>query len=381
MQVEQEELQGSKDAKKVTQDGMDKIRINDLARELEVKSKAILDYLPTIGVDDKKSHSSSLETDQVERVRKHFQGEVEKAAAEKSRSKGGVADEIRTKIDLSKISKPGDVLKAISKKATTEISVPPPVAKPAPSVPSKPVVPVAAKPVTAVVPAPVEQPAPAPAPKLVAPVIERPSAERPPVPSAMPAPPPQAAAPVAPPVVANVPRPPVTSAPAAAAPPTAHKPAAAVPPPRRVITPQTGPRPVYFAPVQPRATVQPGQPIGQRSAPGRPVPGQPIFQQQRPSMPGAKPPLRPGERRLHPTRMSPTGGRPMGARPGPGAGSALPPPPEGTRRPAGGAAPPPGPPSVPLGLKDWPMKGFGPPPTMAAVSNQPVPIKRSITST
>ncbi len=94
MPVEQEELQGSNDAKKVTQDGMDKIRINDLARELEVKSKAILDYLPTIGVDDKKSHSSSLETDQVERVRKHFQGEVEKAAAEKSRSKGGVADEI-----------------------------------------------------------------------------------------------------------------------------------------------------------------------------------------------------------------------------------------------------------------------------------------------
>src|SRR5260370_41969461 len=60
MPVEQEELQGSNDAKKVTQDGMDKIRINDLARELEVKSKAILDYLPTIGVDDKKSHSARL---------------------------------------------------------------------------------------------------------------------------------------------------------------------------------------------------------------------------------------------------------------------------------------------------------------------------------
>jgi translation initiation factor IF-2 len=33
---------------------MSKIRINDLARELEVKSKAILDVLPEIGVTEKK---------------------------------------------------------------------------------------------------------------------------------------------------------------------------------------------------------------------------------------------------------------------------------------------------------------------------------------
>ena len=40
---------------------MSKIRINDLARELEVKSKAILDVLGEVGVTEKKTHSSSVE--------------------------------------------------------------------------------------------------------------------------------------------------------------------------------------------------------------------------------------------------------------------------------------------------------------------------------
>ena len=49
-----------------------KIRINDLARELEVKSKAILDVLPKVGVTEKKTHSSSIEADEAERVKKFF---------------------------------------------------------------------------------------------------------------------------------------------------------------------------------------------------------------------------------------------------------------------------------------------------------------------
>ncbi|MBZ5605121.1 MAG: translation initiation factor IF-2 N-terminal domain-containing protein, partial [Acidobacteriia bacterium] len=39
---------------------MSKIRINELARELEVKPNVILDLLPELGVTDKKTHSSSL---------------------------------------------------------------------------------------------------------------------------------------------------------------------------------------------------------------------------------------------------------------------------------------------------------------------------------
>jgi hypothetical protein len=48
------------------------IRINDLARELEVKAKAIVDLLPTYGVTEKKTHSSSIPADVAERVRKEL---------------------------------------------------------------------------------------------------------------------------------------------------------------------------------------------------------------------------------------------------------------------------------------------------------------------
>src|ERR1700688_3984950 len=48
------------------------IRINELARELEVKAKAVIDYLPEAGVTEKKTHSSSIDLSAAERVRKHF---------------------------------------------------------------------------------------------------------------------------------------------------------------------------------------------------------------------------------------------------------------------------------------------------------------------
>ena len=49
------------------------IRINELARELEVKAKAVIDYLPDAGVTEKKTHSSSIDLAAAEKVRKHFQ--------------------------------------------------------------------------------------------------------------------------------------------------------------------------------------------------------------------------------------------------------------------------------------------------------------------
>jgi translation initiation factor IF-2 len=61
-----------------------KIRINDLARELEVKSKAVIDYLHEIGHTDKKSHSSAIEDELAEKVRGHFRqatGEQEEHGA------------------------------------------------------------------------------------------------------------------------------------------------------------------------------------------------------------------------------------------------------------------------------------------------------------
>src|SRR5712692_2685215 len=50
------------------------IRINELARELEVKARAILEVLAQFGVTEKKTHSSSVDLDVAEQVRKHFQG-------------------------------------------------------------------------------------------------------------------------------------------------------------------------------------------------------------------------------------------------------------------------------------------------------------------
>src|SRR6202035_4981029 len=91
---------------------MSKVRINDLARELEVKSRAILDALTHVGVTEKKTHSSSLEEDEAERVRQHFQRSGKNGAGP-ARAE---SSEPKQKIDWSRVSKPGDVLKAIQQR-------------------------------------------------------------------------------------------------------------------------------------------------------------------------------------------------------------------------------------------------------------------------
>src|SRR5450631_1543338 len=92
-----------------------KIRINDLARELEVKSRAILEALIKVGVTEKKTHSSSIEVDEAEKVKKYF-AEQQPSSSRGSRAPAAT-DEFKPKIDLSHISKPGDVLKAITQRA------------------------------------------------------------------------------------------------------------------------------------------------------------------------------------------------------------------------------------------------------------------------
>ncbi len=63
---------------------MGTIRINELARELEVKSKSILEYLSEIDVRDKKSHSSALESEIAEKVRAHFRTLSQEESAEEA---------------------------------------------------------------------------------------------------------------------------------------------------------------------------------------------------------------------------------------------------------------------------------------------------------
>ena len=100
---------------------MQKIRINDLARELEVKSKAILDALVKVGVTEKKTHSSSIEVDEAERVKRYFAEHAEPGSGRSSRAAAPAADEFKPKIDLSHISKPGDVREAGRAKGRPEL--------------------------------------------------------------------------------------------------------------------------------------------------------------------------------------------------------------------------------------------------------------------
>src|SRR5487761_293564 len=60
------------------------IRINELARELEIKAKVLIEYLPELGITEKKTHSSSLENEQADRVRKHFRDLAAAEAAAES---------------------------------------------------------------------------------------------------------------------------------------------------------------------------------------------------------------------------------------------------------------------------------------------------------
>src|SRR5271165_7496419 len=97
---------------------MSKVRINDLAREMEVKSRQVLDILAELGLAAGKTHSSSLESDEADKVRAQFErgSRSSSQSSTQSRAPQGIAP----KIDLSHISKPGDVLKAILAKKQEE---------------------------------------------------------------------------------------------------------------------------------------------------------------------------------------------------------------------------------------------------------------------
>ena len=74
------------------------IRINELARELEIKAKVLIDYLPEIGVTEKKTHSSSIDVDHAVLVRKHFQqlADDEVAAEAEKQAKAAAAKSLHT---------------------------------------------------------------------------------------------------------------------------------------------------------------------------------------------------------------------------------------------------------------------------------------------
>ena len=265
---------------------MSKVRINDLARELEVKSRQVLDVLTELGMGAGKTHSSSLEEDEADKVRAHFAHGSRAAGHGGAGSSRTAAPSITPKIDLSHISKPGDVLKAIlakKKEEEQEARHPQVVAKPAapaaavkkPAVPAAPVV--AAKPAA---PAPPAPPAPAPRkivpqPRSAPPIVQAPAiASRPPSgPVVAKAPAGAATRPVvvvAPPPGAVVVKPPVAPPKEEALKP-AEKPAAKVavtaqPAPAAPIAPAPPPE----VPVEAPVAVAPVAPVSEPAAPAPP---------------------------------------------------------------------------------------------------------------
>jgi translation initiation factor IF-2 len=148
------------------------IRINELARELEVKAKAIIDYLPEAGVTEKKTHSSSIEVAAAVRVREHFRS---LADAEVAAEQQEVADKVAKEA----------AAKAARLKPAAPVAVAPPPPPPPPVIAAPPPAPVVPEPVQAAPPPPpppvveakpvVEQPPPPPASKpAVAPSAEPP---------------------------------------------------------------------------------------------------------------------------------------------------------------------------------------------------------------
>ncbi|MDE1155567.1 MAG: translation initiation factor IF-2 [Acidobacteriaceae bacterium] len=358
---------------------MSKVRINDLARELEVKSKSILDALTAVGVTEKKTHSSSIEEDEAAKVRTYL--------TRGSRAGGGKSSTPAERaFNLANVSKPGDALKAIlERKQAAEAAKSAPPARPAVAVavappPARPVVatpPPPARPAVATPTAPAASTTPAAAPqppvrRLVVPqprpanpvIVPPPAIASKPISGAVVARPPAGTVAPATPAAATTPQPPaapVVAAPVVAAPATptaapAAAPQAAAPvaapavtpaaPATATVTPAATPATPVAAPAAapaapvagttaPAAAATPAAPVRRVIMPQtgpRPsytaAPGaaaavrRPIFERPRPTgtfAPGSRPPLAPGARRpMHPTRSFPGGpGGPGGpGRPG-----------------------------------------------------------------
>ncbi len=215
---------------------MSKVRINDLARELEVKSKTILDALTAVGVEEKKTHSSSIEEDEAEKVR----GWVNRGSRSAGNPPRQQPQDNRQGFNLSHVSKPGDALKAILERKQAETDA---VSRP----------PQAVRPTVTVAPASSRPPANVPA--AAPPVVAQPAR---PAGTGTSAQPPRLVTPAS--VAASRPAPPVVI-------PASRPPAQAVPAPGSPVA--VAPRPTFAAPGS--ANTASPAPVAHRPAQGAPV--------------------------------------------------------------------------------------------------------------
>src|SRR6266404_3762361 len=306
---------------------VNQVRINELARELEVKAKAIIDLLPGYGVTEKKTHSSSIPEDVAEKVRKKIQGVAEEeahaeaAAKADKEAKDAAAKAARMRPAAPAAAPPASVAPIAVKPAAPAIPAVP-VAKPvvteAPAAPKAPATPVVAAPPSAKPAVPATT-----APATSAPATPPPTPIRPPAPAAAP-PAPAGTRPAAP----IRPTAPMRPASPGGAQPSAMRPAASAPgsaPGRPPGAPaRTG------APSRPLPSGNRGpMPTGNRgplpdasrdSRPSGPRPGQPMRPQQpgqgRPYTPRSGGPGGPGGPQSRPFEQR-RGAMPTGTRPGP----------------------------------------------------------------
>src|ERR1700736_3854193 len=110
------------------------VRINELARELEVKAKAIIDLLPGYGVTEKKTHSSSIPEDVAIKVRQKIKGgsEVEPAAESTAKAESQ-AKEAAAKAARTRPAAPAPPASAPSASTAAPAARPPASAAPPPT--------------------------------------------------------------------------------------------------------------------------------------------------------------------------------------------------------------------------------------------------------
>lgn len=251
---------------------MKKIRINELARECEQPNSVILALLPQFGITEKKTHSSSIDEEIADKIRRHFGIVVEREEAPPAPAAEAVASE----------QAPSTVVVEAPPAPAPEVEAQPAAAcAPPPEAPAVIITP----PRTPDLAALVSRPARPVRPPLAGRVAAQESGEA--VPAAVIAPPPpQPAAPA----VTVPPAPPVAQEPT----PAAAPPAAQVTPPSAQITPPPAAARAAekAAPPQPKpaSPLKPGQILGVP----RPAVPPTLRVVQSPPKPAVKPAAQPG---------------------------------------------------------------------------------------
>jgi translation initiation factor IF-2 len=302
---------------------MKKIRINELARELEVKAHEILDRLPELGVTEKKTHSSSIDEDVAIKLRQLYGFDVPDYVPEVEEAlmaPAGQAPEREEHEPELAEGRPHTPPPAAAEEPRVPVAEAPaaPSAPAAPAIPPTPHVmpirpPMAGRPIhpPVVAPAvakaePAEHPA-RPAPSQAPAAVIAPGR---PIPTA-PRPVPGTVLPPRPGQVLSGPRQPMPAAPVerpapGSAPANLMRPGVSTPP-RRPETAREGPRPAA-----PAAPLQPNRPLAGQPAPRPVVPPRPdLANKLKPTMPAQPAPGAPRPGIPRPQQAMPVPGQPI----------------------------------------------------------------------